>query len=71
MIKFLFGIVLFVSGFYRTIFVDPVWGLYLFAALTHIRIGQLAEEISLPMNIHINQFYTYKWRNNPAYPIDK
>ncbi len=51
MIKFLFGIVLFVSGFYRTIFVDPVWGLYLFAALTHIRIGQLAEEISLPMNI--------------------
>lgn len=51
MIKFLFGIILIASGFYRTIFVDPVWGLYLFAALTHIRLTQLAENIPLPLNI--------------------
>ena len=51
MIKFLFGIVLIVSGFYRTIFVDPVWGLYLFAALTHIRLTQLGENIALPLQV--------------------
>ena len=53
MLKFFFGIILIFSGFYRTIFVDPVWGLYLFAALTHIRLTQLTENYTLPLNIPI------------------
>lgn len=53
MIKFLFGVVLICCGFYRTIFTDPVWGIYLFASLTHIRLVQLGENIPLPLNIPI------------------
>lgn len=53
MIKFLFGVALIVFGFYRALFVDPVWGIYLFATLTHIRLTQLTENIPLPLNIPV------------------
>jgi len=35
------------------IFSDPVWGIYLFTALTHIRLTQLSENIPLPTHIPI------------------
>jgi ABC-type transport system involved in cytochrome c biogenesis permease component len=53
MIKFLFGIYLIVYGFYRALFSDPVWGIYLFAAFTHIRLAQLSENIYLPLQVPI------------------
>lgn len=53
MFKFLFGIVLIGYGFFRAFVHDPVWGLYLFAALTHIRMEQLSENFYLPLNIPI------------------
>lgn len=40
-------------GFFNTIFRDPVWGIYLFAVFTHIRLEQLGEEIALPLRIPI------------------
>lgn len=53
MFKFLFGALLIGSGFFLTLFRDPVWGLYLFAATAHIRLVQLAESISLPLQTPI------------------
>ena len=53
MIKFLFGVCLICYGFYRALFSDPVWGIYLFAALTHIRVAQLGESLYLPPNVPI------------------
>ena len=53
MIKFLFGACLICYGFYRALFSDPVWGIYLFAALTHIRLAQLGENLYLPPNVPI------------------
>ncbi len=53
MVKFLFGIALISYGFFRTLVHDPVWGLYLFAALTHIRLAQLSENYYLPLQIPI------------------
>lgn len=53
MIKFIFGVALILYGFYRTLFIDPVWGIYLFAVLTHIRLNQLGENIHLPLGIPI------------------
>lgn len=53
MLKFLFGIFLIGYGFYKTLVTDPVWGIYLFAALTHIRLNQLGENIALPLQVPI------------------
>lgn len=53
MLKFLFGLALICGGFYKTLFSDPVWGIYLFAVLTHIRLGQLSENFQLQLNIPI------------------
>lgn len=53
MLKFLFGVLLVGAGFVLTIFRDPVWGLYLFAATSHIRMAQLGENIPLPLRIPI------------------
>lgn len=53
MLKFLFGLFLIGYGFVRAIFSDPVWGLYLFAALAHIRLTQLGESYALPLRIPI------------------
>ena len=53
MFKFLFGILLIGYGFYRTFVSDPVWGIYLFASLTHIRLAQLSENFYLPLQVPI------------------
>lgn len=53
MLKFLFGIILIGYGFFRTLFSDPVWGLYLFITITHVRLVQLSENIPLPLNVPI------------------
>jgi O-antigen ligase len=53
MLKFIFGIFLISFGFARTIFSDPVWGLYLFAALSHIRLTQLNGTYDLPTHVPI------------------
>ena len=53
MFKLIFGILLIGSGFLRTITNDPVWGLYLFAALSHIRLEQLGENVALPQRVPI------------------
>lgn len=53
MFKFAFGLALIGLGFYRAIFLDPIWGLYLFAAFSHIRLEQLGEDIQLPLRIPI------------------
>lgn len=51
MLKFIFGVILIVVGFFRTFFHDPVWGLYLFALFTHIRPTQLSGEYPLPGSV--------------------
>jgi putative inorganic carbon (HCO3(-)) transporter len=78
MFKFIFGILLLGAGFYGAIFIDPIWGLYLFAALSHIRLEQLAESYALPLHIPIviasltlvryvlSDKYLYKFHNWPA-----
>lgn len=78
MFKFIFGVLLIGVGFFRAFFHDPVWGLYLFAALTHIRLEQLGENFVLPLRIPIviacativvyvfSSSYRYKFRNWPA-----
>jgi O-antigen ligase len=53
MLKFLFGVVLVGGGFACALFVEPVWGLYLFAVLSHIRLGQLGESYPLPLRVPI------------------
>lgn len=53
MFKFIFAIALIGSGFFQMFFRDPVWGIYLFAALTHIRLTQLSENIPFPIQIPI------------------
>ena len=53
MIKFLFGIALIITGLVLTLVNDPVWGLYLFALLTHVTASQLGESVSLPNNISL------------------
>ncbi|MDE2262986.1 MAG: O-antigen ligase family protein [Gammaproteobacteria bacterium] len=53
MLKFLFGATLLAVGFGGALFVEPVWGVYLFAALSHIRLQQLGENITLPQRIPI------------------
>lgn len=53
MFKFLFGVLLIGIGFLKAIFQDPIWGLYLFAALSHIPLSQLGENIGLPLRIPI------------------
>ena len=53
MLKFLLGVVLIAVGFAGALFIDPVWGLYLFAGFTHIRLEQLGESISLPLRVPI------------------
>jgi putative inorganic carbon (HCO3(-)) transporter len=78
MFKFIFGLFLIGAGFFRTVFHDPVWGLYLFAALSHIRLEQLGENITLPLRIPIvvasvtlvvyvfSANYQHKFRKWPA-----
>ena len=78
MFKFAFGIVLIGAGFYKTLFHDPVWGLYLFAAFSHIRLEQLGGDIGLPLRIPIliasatfiayvlNRSYRNKFRKWPV-----
>lgn len=53
MLKFLLGTTLLAVGFGGALFVEPVWGVYLFAALSHIRLAQLGENITLPQRIPI------------------
>lgn len=53
MLKFFLGITLLAVGFGGALFVEPVWGVYLFAALSHIRLEQLGENITLPQRIPI------------------
>lgn len=53
MFKLVFGVLLIGSGFLLTVFRDPIWGLYLFVAFTHIRLEQLGENIVLPLRIPI------------------
>jgi O-antigen ligase len=53
MLKFLLGLVLIAIGFGGALFYDPVWGLYLFACFTHIRLEQLGDSISLPLRVPI------------------
>ena len=53
MFKLIFGLILIGGGFLQALFADPVWGLYLFAALTHIRLEQLGENFTLPLRIPI------------------
>jgi O-antigen ligase len=53
MLKFLFGLVLIFSGIFLTIFRDPVWGIYLFTVLCHVRLVQLSESYYLPLRIPI------------------
>lgn len=77
MFKFIFGVMLIGYGFYKTFVTDPVWGIYLFAALTHIRLTQLSESIYLPLQVPmaiasvtlilyvISKDYTTKFRRWP------
>lgn len=53
MFKFIFGLLLMSGGLLGAVLSDPVWGLYLFAALSHIRLEQLGEDIALPQRIPI------------------
>lgn len=53
MLKFIFGLLLIGAGFFKAVFHDPVWGLYLFTALSHIRLEQLGEDIFLPLRVPI------------------
>jgi O-antigen ligase len=53
MLKFIFGALLVSVGFAAAVFVEPVWGLYLFAALSHIRLEQLGESYTLPLRVPI------------------
>src|SRR5262245_32094642 len=53
MLKFLLGLVLIAVGFGAAMFVDAVWGLYLFAGFTHIRLEQLGESFPLPLRVPI------------------
>lgn len=78
MFKFIFGVILISAGFFLTLFRDPVWGLYLFAATAHIRLTQLAESIPLPPHIPIaiasltlivyllSPYYRHKFSKWPA-----
>ena len=78
MFKFVFGLLLIGAGTYRTVFHDPVWGLYLFAAFSHIRIEQLGEEYAFPSRIPLfvacmtfvvyvfSTNYEHKFRKWPA-----
>jgi O-antigen ligase len=53
MLKFVFGVVLIGLGFACALLLEPVWGLYLFSALTHIRLEQLGESYTLPLRVPI------------------
>lgn len=53
MIKFLFGLALIATGFCGALFVDPIWGIYLYVALTHITLEQLGQSLSLPLHVPI------------------
>jgi O-antigen ligase len=53
MLKFLLGVTLLAVGFGGALFVEPIWGIYLFAALSHIRLQQLGESVTLPLRIPI------------------
>lgn len=53
MLKFIFGVVLIAVGFAGALLVEPVWGLYLFAALSHIRLEQLGTSYTLPLHVPI------------------
>lgn len=78
MLKFLFGLALIFVGFCGVLFVEPVWGVYLFAALSHIRLDQLGDSITLPERVPIvigvttlimyvlSRAYTEKFRRWPA-----
>lgn len=78
MIKFLFGLTLIAVGFFGAVFIDPIWGIYLYTALTHITLQQLGQSISLPLHIPIvissltfvlyllSRAYPQKFRRWPA-----
>jgi O-antigen ligase len=69
-LKFLLGITLLTVGFGGALFIEPVWGVYLFAALSHIRLEQLGENITLPQRIPIviSVLTLILYVVSPAYP---
>lgn len=49
MFSLLFGLALIIFGFFATLFIDPFWGLVVFAAFTHITPQQLSQEYIVPL----------------------
>jgi O-antigen ligase len=53
MLKFLVGVVMIIFGFGATLFWDPIWGLYFFSLLSHVRLEQLSQSYWLPLRVPI------------------
>src|SRR6186997_1053741 len=53
MLKFVVGVLIILIGFSKAIATDPVWGLYCFSLLSHVRLEQLSENYWLPLRVPI------------------